>query len=116
VPDTGGSEADMMIAPMQINAEEYILIVALQDENLERIKQKDPAQLQIHRLAEPFNKLKLREVHLTYITEKELKIAQNMILNGEDVRGFLRKLCSGWKYRPDNGDNDLPPATLKPVN
>jgi len=106
----------MMLAPLQINAEEYIIICALQDENLERIKQKDPAQLQIYRLGEPFSKLNLREVHLTHITDKEMEVIQTMISNGEDVRGFLKKLCSGWKYRPDKGDNDLPPATLKPVN
>lgn len=106
----------MILAPFQINDEEYILIVALQDENLDRIKQKDPAQLQIEKLPEPFAHLKLKEVQLTYMTEKEFKVAQSMIHNREDAMSFMKKLCSGWKYQPDLGDNDLPPTSIFPKN
>lgn len=95
----------MLTIPLQLNEKEYILFIALQDPNIERIKQYDPAEIVPAKLGAPWSALTLKEMHITYATPEDEKLITEMCQVG-NVRGALQHLCRGFKYKPTMGDHD----------
>lgn len=106
---------EIMTIPMQVSEEEYIFIIALPQESLDRLKQHDPAQLPVYKMGEPFNKLRIREIHIAYYDEQDDQKIRRLVAE-YDIKGAIKVLTRGWKFRPELGDNDLPPTQIKPVN
>lgn len=107
---------DVIAIPMQVSDTEYILVVALSSDSLDRVRNYDPCELPLHRMGDPFNRLKCREVHITHYTEEDSLEVLRLVNVEHNSKAAIRLLTRGWKYRPDMGDNDLPPYTMKPVN
>ena len=103
----------MMLLPASINEREYSLFVILEEENIERIKQYDPAEATVSKLGPPWTTLQLRDVVITYVAAGEEKDRFiNMVQRGE-INEALRMLSRGFAYRPDLGDHDRPYESAK---
>lgn len=103
----------MIILPFQIDAEQYSVLMALDDDGLARIKRYDPAELTVTSLGSPWTSLRLKDVLVTYCNAQDLDHVQRLIALGTP-RKALRYLSRGWEFRPDLGDSDDPPISLKP--
>jgi len=95
----------MMVIPLQIDVLRYDLFVVLEDENLERIKKKDPAEIVGRNLGQPWTFLRMRNVVIVYATAEESKSLSGCPNKAEMLRQ-LKQLSSGWEFRPDRGDGD----------
>lgn len=100
----------MFVIPFQVNATEYSIFVALQDDSLARMKEYDPAEVNLNKLG--FEKLKLKDVIIGYATDADFQECMKLA-NGGDVRILLRRLSRGFLFRPEAGDYDGPPLSLK---
>jgi hypothetical protein len=105
----------MYVIPFQFNNTEYSVLVILQDENLERMKQYDPAEVSIAKVLEQrpaLQKLRLRHIHIGYGTESDMQECSRMISEG-NLHGALALLSRGFRYRPQDGDHDGPYKSLR---
>src|SRR5262245_26469555 len=95
----------MLSIPFRVSETEYILIVALQDTNITRIKKYDPAEIVPAKMGGPWDKLKLREIHISYATKKdELEITQ--LCREGNARDAIKLLFRGYAFKPNLGDHD----------
>ena len=95
----------MLSIPVQLNETEYVLIIALQDANIERIKQHDPAEVVPEKLGGNWAKLTLKQIHITYATEEDERTITALFREG-NVRDAVRFMRRGFKYQPTMGDHD----------
>jgi len=102
----------MIVIPFQLNDREYSVFVMLQDDNLERIRIYDPAEVQINKLGERFQKLKLKDVIIGYGTDDDQRKVLELCGAGQP-REALKYLSRGFAFRPDQGDHDFGPLSLK---
>jgi hypothetical protein len=95
----------MLTVPFQVNKAEFSIFAVLESQNLERIKSYDPAQIHIRRLGETWQKLKLREIIISYATDAELqRLVQ--VTTREELLVALRHLSRGFQFLPDAGDQN----------
>jgi len=95
----------MMVIPFQTSAVSYNIFVVLQDGNLSRIRQYDPAQIEPRKMGRNWDKLKLDVVLIGYATEQEIKEI-GACNDSKAVQSMLKKLSRGFAFRPDMGDHD----------
>lgn len=95
----------MMTLPLQIDPTCYDLFVVMEDENLERIKKYDPAEILGKNLGMPWQLLRIRNIVILYATAEESKRLSS-VASKEDVVHNLKNLSRGWAFRPDKGDHD----------
>lgn len=95
----------MMTVPLQIDAVHFDLFVILEDENIERIKNYDPAELVGKSLGSPWIYLRIRNVIILYATADETRRLSECA-NKPATVDMLRHLSRGWEHRPDKGDSD----------
>ena len=89
------------------------LIIVLGPENLERMKQGDPAELQLKQLRQAGKELVDPAILLCY---EEPSPTLNRLIQGGDITAVIKYLQRGWKYRPDAGDHDRGPESIKDQN
>lgn len=94
----------MTIIPAQSGAKTYQLFVVLEDENLERIKQHDAAQVRPN-LGNIWDALTLTDVWLCYISKEEQPEFRQLI-EERNFAAVIKLLMAGWKHRPELGDSD----------
>lgn len=83
----------------------YILLVILEDDNMERLKEHDPGEVPVSKLPEPWCRLKLDWIQLVYASPDEVRTL--MSLARDEVPAYVKRtLYRGWKFRPEKGDND----------
>lgn len=101
----------MMIVPFQISKTEYSIVVLLENDNMERIREHDPAEITIKKLPPEWTRLKLNAVLITYLgpEEKDRFLA---LCDDDRVQQALRFATRGWRYRPDQGDHDHGPERV----
>ena len=100
----------MIVIPLQVSETAYSIIVLLEDDNLERIKAYDPAEITIRKLG--LSHLRLQDVVIGYATAQEAaQVAA--IRDRAEIPELLKKLSRGYQYRPDKGDHDGPYLSLK---
>ena len=58
----------MITIPLRLNQLSYILLVIIEDENLQRLKQYDPGEVVLSKLGTPWTHLALESVQLAYAT------------------------------------------------
>ena len=97
--------------PLQVSPLHYSLFVILTDENLERIKNYDPAEVVtkeiVKALGPPFDWLTLRDIVITYATADEVPVVDRL-LTEKKVDEALKLLTRGYRFRPDLGDGLAP--------
>jgi hypothetical protein len=97
----------MMMIPFEVGNGQFSVFVILETENLERMKANDPAQLNMWKFPTPYSGLKLRDVIVSTPTVEDTSKALGMIRRG-DPAAALEYLSRGFKFKPKEGDNDLP--------
>jgi hypothetical protein len=106
----------MITIPFQVSATEYSVYIGLGDDNIERVRQYDPAEVVLSQLGEPFQRLKLKDIVVGYCSEDDFKKVQE-IYHAEPTNAGMKKalryLTRGYKFRPEFGDHDGPPLSIK---
>lgn len=97
----------MILIPFVVGNGEYNMFIILEDENLRRMADNDPAQVNLWKMPAEFAGLKLRTVILASSNIMDRTKAIGMIQNGQPIEA-LKYLSRGFKFKPDEGDNDLP--------
>ena len=95
----------MLSIPVRLNETEYVLFIALQDANIERIKQHDPAEVVPEKLGGDWATLTLKQIQITYATESDERTITDLVREG-NVRDAIRFMRRGFKYQPTMGDHD----------
>lgn len=103
----------MYVIPFQVSETTYSIMVVLLDENIERIKQRDPAEVTMKSLGSLWESLKLKDIIITYTTEAEMAQMMQLCATGRTPEA-LRRLTRGFVFRPDKGDHDGPYLSMKP--
>jgi hypothetical protein len=96
-----------MMIPFPVAEGVYSVFVILEPENLQRMKDNDPAQLNVWKLPEEYRRLTLRDVIIATPSAEDTAKAMNLIRQGDPGQAFLL-LSRGFQYKPKEGDNDLP--------
>lgn len=97
----------MKLIPFPVSDEEYSVFVILEPENIKRMADNDPAQINIWKLPEPFSKMRLRDVILSSPSLQDAATAEGMIAKGRGAAA-MEFLSRGFQFKPKEGDNDLP--------
>ena len=91
----------MILIPVEtVNHKHDSLIVILGPDDLDRMRQADPAEI------------KLRETPATLVNPLIMICCEGddpklqKLLEQKDLDAIVEHLQRGWKYRPDRGDND----------
>jgi hypothetical protein len=98
----------MLVIPFTISATEYSIFVILQEDNLDRMKAYDPAEVVVTKIAASSEIAKARLLHdvvIGYATDAEVKA---LISPGADIGVLLKNLSRGFRFRPEVGDSDDP--------
>lgn len=95
----------MILIPFQINEQEFNIFCALQQENIERIREYDPAQIEPYKLGAGWDKLKLNIVFIGYANNRDIQRIQAWIAVGQ-LDEALKHLSHGFQFKPEAGDHD----------
>ena len=90
------------------------LLIVLEDENLVRIKEHDNAEVHWQQL--PTKGMTLRTIGIAYANPEEAKKIYEWAEEGkvqECVQLLLKQSREGFRYRPELGDHDYGPMTIK---
>lgn len=89
------------------------LIVILGPDNLERMKGGDPAEVKLTDLRRVGKGLVDPAIMLCY---EEPTAALNRLIQAGDLKALIKHLQRGWKFRPEAGDHDRGPQSVKDGN
>ncbi len=101
----------MIVIPFSVDEFEYTLFIGLQDDSLERMKEYDPAQIEVSKMPAEFRRRKLGHIIVGYMTDADLQHVMRLEKSGNMAEG-LKYLTQGFKFRPERGDHDGPPMSL----
>lgn len=102
----------MIIARVRRNGKVDVVIV-MAEENIERIRRYDPAQVNWRDLPPEYSMRSIHSVGVAYATADELKEIERMSLSDADWKEkALKTLSRGFEFRPDLGDHDFGPTVL----
>lgn len=99
----------MIVIPFSIKQGMYSLMFVLEQDSIDRIKEYDPAQINLQDLTEPFRSMKLDEIHITFGNKEDMAFVMSQEQGVEGLKKVLQHLTRGWKFRPELGDNDSGP-------
>lgn len=102
----------MICIPFSLNAKEYNIFVALDDSNLIRVRHYDPAQLDVVSMGPAFRHKRLVKVIIGYADTADVQKITALINDGKPAEA-LEYLSRGFAFRPDQGDYDGPPMSLR---
>jgi len=88
------------VIPFQLNAREYSIFVVLQEEGLKRIRAYDPAQVNVQALGPAFTHLRLKDIHVGYATDSEIREVLRLAELGR-VQDGLKWLSRGFEFKPE---------------
>ena len=100
----------MITIPFQESPTEFSVFVCLKDENIDRIKSYDPAEISADKFG-PYSKLRLKTVIVGYVTDDEER--QLLRADKRDIPQLLKQLSRGFKFKPEHGDMDGPYQRLR---
>ena len=91
----------MILLPIESpDHSEDALIVVLEADNLERLKQADPAEIHLRQTGK---RLVNPSVLICYEAESPELTA---VLQSGNLKKIIAHLQRGWKFRPEKGDHD----------
>jgi hypothetical protein len=89
------------------------VVLVLADDNIERMKRYDPAQVPWAELPKEISMRQPHSIGIAYATADELKQIEQMSVSDPDWKEkALAMLSRGFEYRPDLGDHDFGPVVL----
>lgn len=97
----------MMMIPFRVGGDSYSVFVILEAENVARMKDNDPAQINVWKLPEEFRRLTLRDVIIATPSPEDIAEAILLLRSGKP-KNALEMLSRGFAFKPKEGDNDLP--------
>lgn len=97
----------MQIIPFKTEPGRYNLFVILEDANVERIKQYDPAQFDARKLPEEWHACTLDVIIIGYANAHDIAKVRELIGRGA-AASAMEYLSRGFAYKPLQGDNDFP--------
>lgn len=100
----------MLIIPFNTSSTKYSIFICLKDENIERIKEYDPAEIVVSKFGQ-YSKLKLEAIIIGYATDEEE--SQLINISKDQVPESLKNLSRGFKFCPKRGDEDGPYQSIK---
>lgn len=98
----------MTLLSLCLNEREYDLIIVLDDANIERIKQYDPAVIETIKTRSQTGGRRVRNVMISYMTAEDEAHIMRMHAEGASILDVTTYLSRGFAYRPDLGDHDGP--------
>lgn len=98
----------MIVIPLKCGEAEMDIFVVLEDDNIQRIQQYDPAEIVHHQMGQPWADLAIRNVVVSYASPTDMLTIKVMLEHDRDVAAALRYLSRGFAFRPDKGDTDQP--------
>lgn len=99
----------MICIPFSINQGRFNVLIVLEQDGIDRIKEHDPAEVNLRAMPEPYRSMTLDEVHITFGTADDIRFIMSQEPGGTGLKEVLKRMTRGWKYRPELGDNDGPP-------
>lgn len=95
----------MRSMPLIVNERCYDLFIILEQDNLERIKSYDPAEVLTANFPAEITDRKVRTVVILYATDDDMRVVMHFCERG-DPTGALRYLSQGFRWRPELGGRD----------
>jgi hypothetical protein len=92
----------MYLIPRQVNATEYVVLVVLQQENVDRIREQNPVELGLRDLPTPWSGMKCRDVVITFAAQDDFTRVKALCEEGKPGEAF-RLVTRGRKNRPEGG-------------
>ena len=103
------------VIPFQISPTHFSVMVIMSEGSIERLKSYDPAEIVIGGLKGPWDKLKIQDVIIGFLTDEERndleKRARAGLIHPRDINKLIARQ---FKYRPDMGDHDHGPDYIRP--
>ena len=97
----------MLISRVRRNGE-VDLVLVLAEENIERLKRYDPAQVKWIELPHEVSMRRPHSIGVAYATAAELAAIERMSVSDPDWKEkALEMLSRGFEFRPDLGDHDF---------
>ena len=90
------------------NKGERLLLIVLGSDNIERIQEKDPFEINCAQLPGPEP---VGHIGITYATDTEMVQMTQLMRQGKADQA-VAMATAGFKYRPERGDHDLGPERL----
>ncbi|HWE51360.1 MAG TPA: hypothetical protein VG273_16330 [Bryobacteraceae bacterium] len=102
----------MLLIPFTVpnSAEHYSIFVVLDDKNIERILAFDPAQIPFP--LKGWESKKLTRIFIGFADPRALDKATDLLKSGR-LDEALHFLSRSFEFRPDLGDHDGPPVSIK---
>lgn len=101
----------MIIIPLETDFHRHdALIVVLGPDNLERMKQGDPAEVQLKQLRQAGKHLVDPALVLCY------EVPSPELIQQGDLVAVIKHLQRSWQFRPEKGDHDRGPEPIKNLN
>lgn len=98
----------MLMIPV-LNKGRVDLLIVLEDDNIERIKQYDPAEVKWSQI--PWPDVRPRTIGIGYATAEEIKKIHKLAEEGKPQEA-IKLVTRGFKFRPERGDHDFGPISL----
>jgi hypothetical protein len=100
----------MLMLPFPYEGKLKLLIV-LEDDNVQRIKEHDCAEINWAHLGQ-FANLRPSTITIGYANPAEMKQIQQWAQTG-NIRDCIKLVTEGFKFRPEMGDHDHGPVSLR---
>jgi hypothetical protein len=85
-----------------------VMLVVIGPDNVERMQERDPLELELYRM--PFPE-PVAVIGIVIASDAELTQLEQLMRQGK-VEEAIERATSGWKYRPERGDHDLGPQRM----
>jgi tetratricopeptide (TPR) repeat protein len=100
----------MILIPMLAPNGKVSLLIILEDDNIERIKQYDQAEVHWEQLS-AIAHMRPATIGIGYATAEEAAKLGNFARQGK-FREAIQLVTRGFKYHPELGDHDFGPVSL----
>jgi hypothetical protein len=87
------------------------LVIVLGDENVERIKQHDAAEVIWQQLPWKYSSRLPHTIGIAYATSQEMQNIEQLAREGKNQEA-IDLVTRGFRYRPELGDHDFGPTVL----
>ena len=105
----------MMLIPYAVNESQFDVFIVLEPDNVDRIVNQDPGELDLRKLGTNWAGITLRKIFIGYADAATRSQIERRFQEG-DLQGALAWLSRGWQFRPEAGDNDLEYGSILKVN
>src|SRR5678816_3209342 len=93
----------MFVIPFQLEAGRDSLWIVLEDENLDRIKEYDPAEVLTSKMPKQWRSSPVNSIVIAYATPEDRDEVFRLTREGDSATA-LRILSRGFRFRPETGD------------